>query len=201
MWIHSKLQSSSVNGPGNRAVVFVQGCSLACPGCWNPSTHPVLKDDDTRAGERIENHRLAEWVVSLKGTVEGVTLSGGEPLQQSHAVADFCWRLKELWPEVSIGLFTGLSLKEVESKVHLLGGVHWEKIKSYLDFAVMGRYVQSIPSTKPLCSSSNQKVMFFTNRYSHKDLAPQQMELQISESGLVEITGFPNKGLELGREF
>lgn len=194
MQIHHKLESSSVNGPGNRAVIFVQGCSLGCPGCWNQDTHPVLKDDDTRAGERIENHRLAEWVVNLKGTVEGVTLSGGEPLQQSHAVAGFCWRLKELWPEVSIGLFTGFSLEEVA------GGVHWEKIKSHLDFAVMGRYVRNIPSSKPLLSSSNQKVVFFTDRYSQKDLAPQQMELQISESGLVEITGFPSNGLELARE-
>ncbi|RME55891.1 MAG: 4Fe-4S cluster-binding domain-containing protein, partial [Deltaproteobacteria bacterium] len=33
------LPCSEVNGPGRRAVVWVQGCSLGCPGCFNPHTH------------------------------------------------------------------------------------------------------------------------------------------------------------------
>jgi len=32
---------SLVNGPGKRAVVWVQGCTLGCPGCFNPQTHSV----------------------------------------------------------------------------------------------------------------------------------------------------------------
>ena len=39
MLIHALLHASHVNGPGNRAVVFVQGCRLGCAGCWNPQTH------------------------------------------------------------------------------------------------------------------------------------------------------------------
>jgi len=37
--VHSFLEVSSVNGPGQRAVIWLQGCSLGCPSCWNPSTH------------------------------------------------------------------------------------------------------------------------------------------------------------------
>ena len=38
MLVHSTLPRSTVNGPGERAVVWFQGCDLRCPGCWNPST-------------------------------------------------------------------------------------------------------------------------------------------------------------------
>jgi anaerobic ribonucleoside-triphosphate reductase activating protein len=37
--VHSFLESSSVNGPGQRAVIWLQGCSIGCPQCWNPTTH------------------------------------------------------------------------------------------------------------------------------------------------------------------
>jgi anaerobic ribonucleoside-triphosphate reductase activating protein len=37
--VHSVMEVSRVNGPGRRAVVWLQGCSLHCPGCWNPETH------------------------------------------------------------------------------------------------------------------------------------------------------------------
>ena len=37
--LHHFLPVSQVNGPGRRAVVWVQGCTLGCPGCFNPETH------------------------------------------------------------------------------------------------------------------------------------------------------------------
>ena len=39
MNIHSIIPNSAVNGPGNRFVIWTQGCSLNCIGCWNPKTH------------------------------------------------------------------------------------------------------------------------------------------------------------------
>jgi len=40
MLIHSMLLRSGVNGPGERAVVWFQGCDLHCRGCFNPASHP-----------------------------------------------------------------------------------------------------------------------------------------------------------------
>jgi pyruvate-formate lyase-activating enzyme len=37
--LHQFLPSSHTNGPGLRAVLWVQGCSLGCPRCFNPATH------------------------------------------------------------------------------------------------------------------------------------------------------------------
>ena len=39
MFLHAFVPATRANGPGLRAVVYFQGCSLHCDKCWNPSTH------------------------------------------------------------------------------------------------------------------------------------------------------------------
>jgi pyruvate-formate lyase-activating enzyme len=39
MLLHAFVSGSRVNGPGLRAVVYFQGCSLRCRNCWNLETH------------------------------------------------------------------------------------------------------------------------------------------------------------------
>ncbi|MBI1790627.1 MAG: 4Fe-4S cluster-binding domain-containing protein [Acidobacteria bacterium] len=68
MLIHSMLPRSTVNGPGARAVVWLQGCGLRCPGCFNPATHPFDRDRDKTVEE------VAERVLACEG-IEGVTFS------------------------------------------------------------------------------------------------------------------------------
>jgi hypothetical protein len=67
------------------------------------------------------------------------------------------------------------------------------QIKQFLDFGVFGRYRQSMACTdKPLCGSRNQEVVFFGDRYSHRDLQPQSYEVTINAgSGVAIVTGFP----------
>jgi hypothetical protein len=48
MLVHSMLPLSTVNGPGERAVVWLQGCDLRCAGCWNPSGHIFDTGHDRR---------------------------------------------------------------------------------------------------------------------------------------------------------
>ena len=202
MLLSSRLESSAVNGPGNRAVVWTQGCMLHCPGCWNPDTHSF-----DGKGEWVSAQDLAIWVLNLRKRVVGVTFSGGEPIHQIDELLTTCGIVRAAWPDVSFGMFTGYNLEELEKgnyrrfvprdpgesygmeteyRQHM-----WQHLKAGLDFAVMGRYVRTLPSDLPLLGSSNQKVMFFTNRYSDKDLIAQQMEIHINEGGSMEITGFP----------
>src|SRR5258708_28309176 len=76
MLIHGFVAHSRVNGPGVRAVVYFQGCSLGCASCWNPATH-------TFVGPPREVHDVAEQVAAAHRThtIDGVTFSGGEPMQ------------------------------------------------------------------------------------------------------------------------
>ena len=81
MLIHSFVSGSRVNGPGLRAVVYFQGCTLGCRDCWNPETHVF-------AGKERSIAEVADLVVSAhqECALEGVTFSGGEGLPSSFVV-------------------------------------------------------------------------------------------------------------------
>lgn len=79
------LRSSAVDGPGNRAVVFLQGCSFNCAYCHNPETRPpVVSPKDSRPDGSPAYPRLmtaAEVLAALapaKPFIRGITVSGGE---------------------------------------------------------------------------------------------------------------------------
>jgi hypothetical protein len=84
-------------------------------------------------------------------------------------------------------VFTGYTLSElIHGRWHWrTSGGAWAKgdgrlfaeIRQFLDFAVCGRFRQAMArSDKPLCGSRNQEVVFFSDRYSQKDLEPQGYE-------------------------
>jgi len=191
------LARSTVNGPGARAVVWLQGCDLRCPGCFNPASHSFDRDHDKTVEE------VAERILASEG-IEGVTLSGGEPFQQAGELRHLCEYIKLRRPDFSIGVFSGHTLQEL-----LRRQWHWKApgkdawirgdpalftaIKQFLDFGVFGRFRRTMAcADKPLCGSRNQEVVFFTNRYSLRDLAPQGYEVTISaDGGHAIFTGFP----------
>src|SRR5581483_9095005 len=105
--LHQFLPASRANGPGVRAVLWTQGCSLGCPGCFNPQTHSFS------GGEVVAVEELFARLVGLGDRIEGVTLSGGEPLQQRPAVLSLLRRIRSETP-LSVLVFTGFSWQEVQ---------------------------------------------------------------------------------------
>lgn len=82
--IHSIQTLGAVDGPGIRAVVFMQGCPLRCAYCHNPDTW------DRNAGDETTPEAVAGKILRLKNFYlkGGVTVSGGEPLLQGAFVHD-----------------------------------------------------------------------------------------------------------------
>lgn len=83
--IHSFQSLGTVDGPGVRCVVFLQGCPLRCVCCHNPDTR------DPEGGEEIEADTLVRKILRFRsyfGEKGGVTVSGGEPLLQAPFVAE-----------------------------------------------------------------------------------------------------------------
>lgn len=177
------MERSAVNGPGQRAVIWVQGCSLRCPECWNPQTH------NSREGFQCEVPEVVEWLSKLgrENSIEGLTISGGEPMEQAPAVLELLHQLKAATPALTVGLFSGYSERELLS-------TDWLAIRSHLDFAVLGRYNPRRPGTNAMVSSTNQTLHLYTSRYSTVDFAEQSVEIQIDDTGLTQITGFPILG-------
>ena len=198
MLIHAILPASRVNGPGLRAVVFVQGCSLNCSRCWNTRTHAFT-------GEDFSIGSVAEQVIAhaAQYRLDGVTFSGGEPMQQADELALLIDELRDALPNISMGMFTGYSVTELESgrfwTRHEKSSTEriglWRSIRKGLDFAVMGRYNRLQPSSEPLRTSRNQELRIFTGRYTESDFIEQSVEVAISATGLTTITGFPTLGV------
>ena len=71
----------------------------------------------------------------------------------------------------------------------------WRAVRELLDFAVMGRYVQTQPAIAPLRTSRNQRLVISSGRYQEGDFGPQLVEISIEESGKSVLTGFPVLGV------
>ncbi len=89
--IHSLQSLGTVDGPGVRCVVFMQGCPLRCICCHNPDTW------DFAGGEETDSDELCRKILRFRpyfGKNGGVTVSGGEPLMQAQFVAELFRKLK-----------------------------------------------------------------------------------------------------------
>ena len=90
--IHSIQSLGTLDGPGVRFVVFLQGCPLRCACCHNPDTWAVDEGNMVTAEEIVSRAlRFREYF----GTEGGITLSGGEPLLQADFAAEVFERCHE----------------------------------------------------------------------------------------------------------
>ncbi len=93
--VHSIQSLGTVDGPGLRFVVFLQGCNLRCKCCHNPDTWDMKSEKQFTAEEIVEKVKKYKEYFGDKG---GITISGGEPILQ----ADFCYEVFKLCHENGI---------------------------------------------------------------------------------------------------
>src|ERR1035437_2007271 len=96
------MPGSRANGPGLRTVVFFQGCSIGCAKCWNPKSHQFHGTDIT-----VDAVTQGVLRTCQEHQMEGVTFSGGEPMQQADTLLGLMHSLRQEAPELSFGMFSG----------------------------------------------------------------------------------------------
>ena len=169
--VHATEPRSRANGPGSRFVVWVQGCTLGCPGCFNPATHAA-------GGRDIDVAALVDEI----GDVDGLTVSGGEPLQQAAAVAELLALARGRG--VSTLVFSGYTVDEIRA---LPDG---PAVLANLDVLIDGRYVAGERLGRGLRGSANQRIHVLTSRYTLADVeATPVAEIRIAPTGEVVLTG------------
>jgi len=199
MLLHALIPASRANGPGLRAVVFFQGCNLGCQGCFNSQTHSF-------GGTELTIGAVVQQVLEARAdqSVEGVTFSGGEPMQQADSWLELMQHLRLEAPELGFGMFSGYTERELDEGRYWTWQREfeaqdkqrlWGEIRAFLDFAVLGRFNHLEPDSAPLRSSRNQVLRLFSSRYTKADFEEQLAEVTIHEEGRAEITGFPVLGL------
>lgn len=174
--LHAIEPASRANGPGLRAVVWLQGCTLGCPGCFNPATH------DPQGGFDHDTEQLANELLSQQDGIEGVSFSGGEPFQQPDALLDLLGRLSAT--KLSRLVFTGYAIDEIRG--FRLGPA----ILEHVDVVIAGRYVASQRTAHGLLGSSNQQIHLLSERYGIAELEATPInELILRRDGSITSTG------------
>jgi anaerobic ribonucleoside-triphosphate reductase activating protein len=169
--IHYFLPHSRANGPGVRAVVWVQGCTLGCPGCFNPQTH------SSKNGEWMAVEALSAKIQSLGDAIEGITVSGGEPFQQAGALLNLLQRIRAE-TTLSIIVFTGFTWEET------LRLPQAAALLDCIDVLIAGRYNASQRLAHGLLGSINKTAYFLSPRYSMPDLQTvPEAEILITSEG------------------
>lgn len=168
---------SYANGPGARAVIWLQGCSLNCPGCYNPQTHAF------EGGELVSIDELHNRISTVAGGLEGVTISGGEPMQQIDAVCGLLSCIKAT-TNLSTLMFSGFSWAEIQEMPQAAG------VLQNLDVLIAGRFEEHRRIADGLIGSANKTVHFLTGRYSKQDLEKVPIaEVMIRADGTAVVTG------------
>ncbi len=175
--VHHFEPYSYANGPGRRAVLWLQGCTLNCPGCFNPHTHSIT------GGKEIPLKRMVNQIIQTSSRIEGLTISGGEPLQQLKPLLFLLSEVRHK-TTLSIILFSGYTFEEIR----LMPAA--EQLFSTIDVLIAGRYDPSLPTQNPWLGSGNKTVHFFTPRYSIKDLSiVPPAEVMIASNGEIISSG------------
>lgn len=174
------VERSWIYGPGCRYVVWLQGCSIRCPGCWNQDLWP--RD----GGRDVAVRDLLEWIVAVPD-IEGVTILGGEPLDQADALVDFVEQLQQR--NLSVFLYTGFELTELAGNARSC----FEKS----DIVVTGRYLAALrDESLAWRGSANQTVHFPTPKYRDVEMGQgQPVEIQFDVEGALTVLGYPDEEL------
>ena len=124
-------------------------------------------------------------------------------MQQADALLALIEMVRARIPGLSFGMYSGYSEPELSSGLYWCRSDPtqrtkqdiWRRIRTHLDFGVLGRYARSHPSALALRTSSNQKLTLFSERYEERDFEPQEVEVHIDTQGFVQVTGFPTAGV------
>lgn len=146
---YHKIEKTSVaNGEGIRVVLWVSGCSLHCKGCHNPETWNANSGKPFNLESKYELYEALD-----KSYIQGITFSGGNPLESFPEVFALCKEIKENFPTKDIWLYSGYTYEEIKQSVTSM-------ILEYVDILVDGRYVKEERDlTLKWCGSRNQRVI------------------------------------------
>jgi len=182
------VERCHVLGPGDRFVIWVQGCPLRCPGCHNPDFLPFVDATWMTIG------KLEDRILATTG-IEGVTFVGGEPFAQARALGVLAQRVCRAG--LSVMVYSGYTVEQLASGVEPYA--KWLLYSA--DLLMDGGYRQDLPTVRPWRGSDNQRLIALSGRYGDKVEAwnrptGQDFEVRVRSDGTLEILGIPPAGLK-----
>ena len=174
------VENEHLYGPGKRVLLFLQGCSIHCEGCVNRHLWDFGKGKNATSEEIIsfcrDNH------------VEGITLHGGEPLDQSEGLYPIVKALKK--EQFTVILFTGYTKRELN--------ISQKRVWNLSDIVVCGRFdLKKRNVYLQFRGSTNQRIIRRKGKYKHYQVQDGTTVaiLTIDLEGNLNIKGFYTEGI------
>ena len=180
-YIHSKESFGTVDGPGIRYVLFMQGCPMRCLYCHNPDTWEVNTGTPVITDEILDEYRKNRSFY----TNGGITVTGGEPLLQIDFVTELFKKAKE--EEIHTCIDTsGVTFNPSFTE-------KFDELIKYTDLVMLD--IKHIDSAKhkSLTGHSNENILAFA-RYLEKKSIPLWVRHIVIEG----ITDSPDDLIRLG---
>jgi len=177
-------------GPGKRTVMWVRGCSLACPGCMTPELWAVGSPMNFTSVERV-----AELLRPLLKKADGLTISGGEPMEQPAALTSLIRLLRAENANLEVLVYSGYSLEALMKRGQIVTGFLEE-----IDILIDQPFLKAAPNTLKWRGSDNQRVHYLSSNAqiyaSDDDNAPKERPIQIQRMGIGQfrLVGIPKRG-------
>lgn len=185
MRIHNIIPQTRAEGPGLRFCIWVQGCSRRCPGCFNPETWAY------EGGKEYPVEALLQWILTTPD-IEGITLLGGEPMEQAEELALLAKAVR--LAGLSVLCFTGYTLEEIQNA----GNADMHALLVQTDLVIDGPYVKEQRDLRrPWVGSSNQRYHFLTERYNIHDVenCRNRLEIRLDKDGKLILNGMVTQNM------
>jgi anaerobic ribonucleoside-triphosphate reductase activating protein len=132
-------RETTADGPGFRYSIYFSGCLHGCVACHNKQSW------DFEKGAKVNKEGIEKIIDEINGNpmLDGITISGGDPMFSAGELLPFLRELKEGTGK-NIWCYTGFTLEEIEAGRHKggLGKAMWECLK-YIDVLVDGKFQET----------------------------------------------------------
>ncbi|MES2069870.1 MAG: 4Fe-4S single cluster domain-containing protein [Pseudomonadota bacterium] len=172
-------------GPGRRIGIWFQGCSIHCSGCISADTWATNTGETTV--ERVLAH-LSPWMSSA----EGITISGGEPFDQSEALISLLVALRHQ-TAVDILVYSGHAIERLTPSLSKASGL--------IDALISDPFEVQTAHSRPLRGSDNQRLHLLTplgqKRFSQYERplaeSDKSLDVMFDQDGSAWFAGIPQR--------
>jgi anaerobic ribonucleoside-triphosphate reductase activating protein len=178
------VDQTRAEGPGLRTAVWVQGCTIRCPGCFNPHLWTF------RGGTRYRPEEIVDRVVAAGA--QGITLLGGEPFDHAAGLAVVAAGVQAAG--LSVMTFSGYTTQQLTAAI-AAGRPDLAALLDHTDLLVAGPFVADrIDTRRPWVGSTNQEFVALTHRLRSSldrlDATLDRVEVTVDASGAIAVNGW-----------
>lgn len=173
-------------GPGQRIGIWLQGCSIHCPGCISADTWATNTGQTT-----VET--VLEHIVPWLSSANGITISGGEPFDQPEALLTLLKSLRR-HTAIDILVYSGHTFEHIAPIL--------EKATGLIDALISNPFELHTANSLPLRGSDNQNLHLLTilgrERFSQYERpladSDKSLDVMFDQDGSIWFAGIPQRG-------